>query len=309
MSDQYTYTVDFSSLVGTKPQRVVSLVPSITESLFDLQLGEFVVGITDYCVFPESKVVSLPKVGGTKNPDINKIIELQPALVFMNDEENRKEDAQALQDAGVQVWVTGPRSVADAINVLWDIVAIFDSTVMVPRIQHIDRVFDIVSQAASAQPRLRGFVPIWKDPWMTMNQHTFVHDLLFHLGIENVFAERERHFPLEADLGNAKPLDADDPRIAAKDVRYPRINLDEVVALQPEIVILPTEPYAFSEDDAKAFYDLEIPAAETENIFLIGGSLITWHGTRLSYTLEELPPLIDDARVRVYPESDGDDIE
>lgn len=305
MSDEYTF--NFSDLVGLKPNRVVSLVPSTTETLFDLQISRGLVGITDYCERPAESVKTITKVGGTKNPDIEKIIGLQPELVIMNDEENRKEDADALIAAGLRVWVTGPRTVADAINVLWDIVAIFDVTMMVPRIQHIDRVFDMQSQAAVAEPRLRTFVPIWKDPWMTVNQETFVHDLLFHMGAENVFAERQRQFPLSADTGDATALPAGDPRIANRDVRYPRISMDEVIEAQPELIILPTEPYAFTEDDARAFYDLDVPAAKVGNIYLIDGSLITWHGTRMSHALDELPPLIDEARALIYPDTDGDD--
>lgn len=305
--DQHTYTVDFSELVGTRPQRVVSLVPSITESMFDLQLGQHLVGITDYCERPAAQVARITKVGGTKNPNIEKIIALNPQLVCMNDEENRKEDAQTLAAAGVKVWVTGPRSVADAINVLWDIVAIFDVTTMVPRIQQIDRVFDMVSQVAANQKRIRTFVPIWKNPWMTINADTYVHDLLFHLGAENVFGERERQFPLAAEMGDAEAIPADDPRIAARDVRYPRITLDEVVAAAPELVLLPTEPYAFTEDDARELYDLHIPAADTGNIYLIDGSLLTWHGTRLAFTLDELPPLLHQVRVQLGMDDDDDE--
>lgn len=296
MSNDHTYTVDFSSLVGSKPQRVVSLVPSITESLFDLQLGSHLVAVTDYCEHPAEGVAKLPKVGGTKNPDIQKIVALNPDLVCMNDEENRQEDAKALSESGVKVWVTGPRTVAEAINVLWDIVAIFDVTTMVPRIQQIDRVFDMVSQVAASGQRVRTFVPIWKDPWMTINAKTYVHDLLFNLGAENVFAERERQFPLAADTGTTTPLASDDPRIAGRDTRYPRITLEEMVAAKPQLILLPTEPYAFTEDDARALYALDTPAAINGHIFLIDGSLLTWHGTRLGHTLQELPPLIDEVR-------------
>jgi ABC-type Fe3+-hydroxamate transport system substrate-binding protein len=300
MSEDHTYTVDFSDLVGSKPRRVVSLVPSVTESLFDLQLQERIIAVTDYCEHPAEGVARLPRVGGTKNPNIEQIVALNPDLVIMNAEENRREDAQKLSEAGVRVYAATPHTVAEAINELWNLVAIFDVTTMVPRIQQIDRVFDMVSQAAASGRRVRTFVPIWKAPWMTFNAETYVHDLLFHLGAENVFAERERQFPLAADTGDAEPLAADDPRIADRDTRYPRVSLDEIIAAAPELILLPTEPYAFTEDDARALYELEdIPAAAHGNIYLVDGSLLTWHGTRLAHTLKELPPLIDDVRARL----------
>ena len=295
MTEEHTYTVTFSDLIGSKPRRVVSLVPSVTESLFVLGLGQYIVGITDYCVHPADNVKSIPKVGGTKNPDIQKIIGLRPDLVIVNNEENRIEDAKALNAAGLRIWETGPRTVAEAINILWDIVGIFDETQMVPRIQLIDRLFDMQSQAAASERRLKTFVPIWKDPWMTFNQDTYIHDLLFHIGADNIFADRERQFPLSADLGQTKPNSSTEKR----DVRFPRITLEEMIKLQPELILLPTEPYAFSEDDAKILYEYDIPAAKAGNIYVIEGSLITWHGTRIAMTLNELPPLIEDARDRI----------
>lgn len=306
MDDQNLYQADLSDLIGLKPERVVSLVPSVTESLFDLNIGDRLVAVTDYCEYPADKVANLPKVGGTKNPDIQRIIALRPDLVIMNQEENRLPDAEALSAAGIKIWVTHPRTVADAINVLWDIVGIFDETTMVPRIQHIDRVYDMMSLSANAQPRLKTFVPIWTDPWMTFNQDTYIHDLLYQVGAVNVFAERERQFPLQADLGNAEPHDPDDPRIAERDTRYPRVSLQEIVDAQPELVLLPTEPYRFNEVDAQSFAMLDIPAAAYNNIYVVDGSLLTWHGTRMALALRELPPLIDEARYKIYPDENGD---
>src|SRR5215813_10122637 len=96
--------------VSTPPRRVVSLVPSVTESLFDLNLGDRLIAITDYCVYPEAGVARLPRIGGTKNPDVGRIINLSPDLVIANQEENRKEDVLALQEAGIPVWVMFPRT-------------------------------------------------------------------------------------------------------------------------------------------------------------------------------------------------------
>ena len=120
------YVSSIESPVDHPPQRVVSLVPSLTESLFDLDLGDRLIAITDYCTRPADKVQRLPRVGGTKTPDVARIIELQPDLVLLNDEENRREDAEALQAAHIPIWVTGPRSVFEALNVLWNLMDIFD---------------------------------------------------------------------------------------------------------------------------------------------------------------------------------------
>src|SRR5215216_588354 len=121
-----TYEVGREAPISHAPQRVVSLVPSVTESLFELGMGNSLVGITDYCVHPEQEVARLPRVGGTKNPDLARIIALQPDLVIVNQEENRKEDAEALKAAGIAVWVTFPRTVREAFNLLWAIMDLFD---------------------------------------------------------------------------------------------------------------------------------------------------------------------------------------
>lgn len=276
------------------PERVISLVPSVTESLFDLNLGPRLVGITDYCTKPSEGVQTLPRVGGTKNPNLDQIIALRPDLVIMNDEENRLEDAVALQTAGIHVWSTGPRTVAEAINLLWEIMDVFDEPTMVPRIRHIEQVMDFVLLASKNAPTVRTFVPIWRDPWMTINQETYVHDLMAILGLSNVFGERERRYPLQADLGQAEPHPPE--KIEGRDTRYPRVSLDEVVAQQPELIFLPTEPYLFEDEDAAIFYELDIPAAHYGTIYRIDGSLLMWHGTRLAYALNELPPIVDEVR-------------
>lgn len=262
------------------PQRVVSLVPSVTESLFDLNLGSRLIAVTTFCERPAEGVAQLPKVGGTKNPNVEQIIALQPDLIIMNDEENRRKDADALQDAGLRIWATGPRTVAEAINLLWEIMDVFDEAAMVPRVRNIERVLDYVSLAARAQTPLRTFVPIWHDPWMSFNTDTYMHDLLANLGLANVFAE--------------------------SDTRYPQISLEEIQTLQPELILLPTEPYNFQETDAEIFYQMNIPAAQHGTIYLVDGSLLTWHGTRLGHALNDLPPLIEEARTRVSNEGDTD---
>jgi len=273
------------------PRRVVSLVPSLTESLCDLNLADRLVGVTEYCTRPAEIVRRLPKVGGTKNPDIARIVTLHPDLVLMNREENREADAQALRAAGVPIWVTQPDTIRAALDLLWTIMDIFEEGSASARVRLIEIKYEWTLAVTTNMTARRAFVPIWRDPWMTINRNTYIHDVLRVCGAENVFADRERRFPLAADLGEADVLPADDPRLAGRDVRYPRINLAEVVTAQPEIVLLPDEPYAFGEIDAAEMAQLDTPAARTNSIYLVDGSLLTWHGTRVAYALRELPPI------------------
>lgn len=290
-SSSYVYTMD--APVSTPPRRVVSLVPSVTESLFDLNLGDRLVGVTDYCVHPAADVARVPKVGGTKNPDIARIVALRPDLVIVNQEENRREDAEALWAAGVPVWVTHPRTVADALNLLWNIMHVFDEPTMVPRVRLIEQTLDWVqgiSRALEHRPRV--FVPIWWEPLMTFNADTYMHDLLRVCGGDNVFAERERRFPLAADVAHAGAYSPEDPRVAGRDTRYPRVTLAEVEMARPDVILLPSEPYAFDEKHRQLFAALDVPAARSGSIHLVDGSLLTWHGTRLAYALDSLPALL-----------------
>ena len=249
------------------PQRVISLVPSVTESLFDLGLGDRVVGITDYCTQPPAGVSALARVGGTKNPRLDKIVELAPDLVIVNQEENRREDVEALRKAGIAVWVTFPRSVQDALNLLWTMMDVFDEASMVYRVRSIEQTVDFISRIEETRAiPCRVFAPIWYDPLMTFNRDTFAHDLLRVCGGTNVFA---------------------DP-----DVRYPRINIEEVVAAQPDVILLPSEPFAFGEEHVALFTGLDVPAARDQRIHLVDGSLLTWHGTRIAHALTIIPALL-----------------
>jgi len=286
-----TYTYQMERPVVHVPRRVVSLIPSMTESLCDLNLADRLIGVTEYCTRPANVVATLPKLGGTKNPDIPAIIALHPDLVLMNQEENREVDAQALQAAGIPIWVTHPNTVREALDLLWTIMDIFEDGSASARVRLIEIKYEWTLGVSQDAPQRSVFVPIWRDPWMTINRHTYVHDMLRVCGGNNVFADRERHFPLAADLGTAEPIPPDDLRVIGHDVRYPRIALDEVVAAQPDIVLLPDEPYVFTESDRAEIAALDIPAARNNAIHLVDGSLLTWHGTRITYALRDLPIL------------------
>src|SRR3990172_3057921 len=130
------------SHMNINDQRIISLVPSITESLFVLGLGDRVVGITDYCAHPADRLARLPRIGGTKNVRVAEVIALQPDLVIANREENTRADVEALQAAGIEVWVTFPETVRDAIDLLWEIVRRFDISKQGRRIAALETAFE-----------------------------------------------------------------------------------------------------------------------------------------------------------------------
>lgn len=277
------------------PQRVISLVPSLTESLFDLGLGEKVVGITDYCIHPAEIPADMPRVGGTKNPRLEEILALEPDLVLANREENTKGVVEQLEAAGVSVWVTHPKTVRQATDILWILAGLFKNQSAVVRLEALETSLDWARSAAKESKPLRYFCPIWYDQiqsdlpwWMTFNQHTYCHDLLELCGGENIFAKRERRYPLVADLGIKAAKDAGE-----RDTRYPRVRLEEIIAAGPEIVLLPSEPYVFDELHRQTLIKIlsGTPAIDPNRIYLVDGSLITWHGTRLARAIRELPAL------------------
>ncbi|MBZ0297100.1 MAG: helical backbone metal receptor [Anaerolineae bacterium] len=288
--DNPSYSFQMDAPVKQPPRRVVSLVPSVTESLFDLNVGDRLVGITDYCVYPEAGVAGLPRVGGTKNPDVDQIIALTPDLVIANQEENARASVDKLLEAGIPVWVTFPKTVRDALNLIWNIMYVFDETSMVPRVRLIEQTVDWVEgiSRANEDHLMRVFMPIWLDPLMTFNADTYIHDLLRLCGGWNVFADRMRHYPLKADLGEAESTDVEDDR----DIRYPRVTLEEVEAAQPDVILLPSEPFNFSDEHYPLFQQLDVPAVRHSRIYQVDGSLLTWHGTRLAYALDTLPALV-----------------
>lgn len=280
------------------PQRVISLVPSLTESLFDLGLGDSLVGVTDYCIHPSDSVSGLPRLGGPKNPRLDDILSLGPDLVLANWEENTRWTVESLDAAGVPVWVTFPRTVLQSLDVLWTLVDLFRSQAAAVRLKTLEVTLEWAVSADLERQPSRYFCPIWYDRtgtdlpwWMTFANGTYSNDLLGILGCQNVFAERERRYPLEADLGLAPP---EDP--GKRDIRYPRVTLEEIRLAQPQIILLPDEPYQFDDSHREELLDwlADTPAVRHGRLHLVEGSLITWHGTRLARALRELPPLLND---------------
>ena len=277
--------------------RVVSLVPSLTESMFDLGLGDYVVAVTDFCVHPAQAVAGLPHIGGTKNPRLDEILELDPHLVLANQEENRKEDVEYLQEHGVNVWVTFPHSVREALDVLWELTRRCGRPEAGQRLASLEHVLDWTRSAAATHEPAPVFCPIWRGGhgesswWMTANEGTYMHDLLEVCGGRNVFAGRVRRYPLAADLGQA--VDVPGALGPDRDTRYPRVPLAEVIAARPKVILLPSEPFAFGEADREELLlMIDLPAAEAGRVYLVDGSVLTWHGTRLARALQDIPPLL-----------------
>ena len=217
-------------------ERVVSLVPSLTESVAIAAPG-LLAGATDWCTHPAG--LQVPRVGGTKNPDVARIVSLRPDLVLANEEENRAGDLDALRAAGVAVWVTQVRGVDEAIGSLDRMLRIACG---LARPGWLDDAAAAWAAVRTVPARVAA-VPIWRRPWMVLGRDTFAGDVLARLGVRNAFG------------GNAE--------------RYPRVSLDELQSA--ELIVLPDEPYAFSATDGPECFP-------GRPVALVSGRHLTWYG-------------------------------
>jgi ABC-type Fe3+-hydroxamate transport system substrate-binding protein len=256
------------------PQRIVSLVPSDTHSVIALGAGDRLVGRTTYCESPEAAQV--PTVGGTKNVDIDAVLALSPQLVIANQEENTRAALEALAAARVPVLVSLPRRVSDGVAHLARLARILGIGDREPARSLIKRGYAL---AGSTHATRRAFVPIWMDPLMTLNADTFGSDVLAHVGIANVFNDRLRLYPLAADLGKGEAIEA-----TGRDVRYPRVTLDEVRQRGADVIVLPDEPHAFSVDD-EATLRAALPSVP---VIHVSGKDLFWYG---AWTIDALDRL------------------
>jgi ABC-type Fe3+-hydroxamate transport system substrate-binding protein len=264
------------------PRRVVSLVPSDTLNVAALGCAHLLVGRTDYCELP-AEIVSVPSVGGTKNPRIDDVLRLEPDLVLANQEENTRGDLETLAQRGVRVYVAFPKRVAEGVSHLARLARLF-AVERAPEVRDlVRRAYAAVREAEAARAAAGGrpvrvFCPIWMQPLMTIHGDTFISDMLALSGAENVFGDRTRLYPLAADLGKAPALPPE--KVEGRDVRYPRVTLDEVVARAPELVLLPDEPHPFTDADAEVFRSLAIPAAARAAVVTMSGKDLCWYGAR-----------------------------
>lgn len=263
------------------PRRVVSLVPSDTFTVAALGCEGALVGRTDWCELPADVVARLPSVGGTKNPRVDAVCDLSPDLVLANQEENTRGDIEELGRRGIRVFVAFPKRVEAGFAHLARLARIFRVEGDAPVKDLVRRGYQALREAAQARATtvpLRTFCPIWMTPLMTIHGDTFISDMLDLCGAQNVFADRERRYPLAADLGRAEPLPPD--KTEGRDVRYPRVTFEEVVARTPELVLLPDEPHPFSEQDADEFRKLDIPAARRGAVLRTSGKDLCWYGAQ-----------------------------
>lgn len=243
-------------------RRVVSLVPSLTETLACSGAADRLVGITKYCTHPPGIAARVDKVGGTKNPDVAAIVTLRPDLVVANAEENRESDLNALRAEGLAVWVTAPTTVPSALTSIGRLLA---ACRLGPEASAWFRPASAAWPVGVPLATRRAFVPIWRRPWMSLGRDTFAGDLLARLGISHVYA------------------DAAD--------RYPRVTLDDARAREPDLVLLPDEPYAFGAADLDDFAGWDVPVA------MLSGRHLTWYGPSLVEARDVLLTQIDAAAV------------
>jgi ABC-type Fe3+-hydroxamate transport system substrate-binding protein len=229
--------LDMPVAVPARVERVVSLVPSLSEAVAASAPG-LLAGATDWC----PSELDVPRIGGTKNPAVGRIVELAPDVVLANEEENRPSDLDTLRAAGLAMWVTRVRSVDEAFRSLDRMLTL---ACRVDRPAWLDNAEAAWAAVQPGQPRT-AVVPIWRRPWMVLGCDTFAGDVLARLGVRNAFADSTE--------------------------RYPRVRLDDLHGA--ELVVLPDEPYAFSAiDGPECFPD--------QHIALVSGRHLTWYGPSL----------------------------
>ncbi|GAB4046308.1 ABC transporter substrate-binding protein [Spirosoma litoris] len=228
------------------PKRIVSLVPSQTELLFDLGVGDQLVGITKFCIHPADKVKGKAIVGGTKTLNINKILTLQPDLILANKEENTREQIEALQQQYF-VHLTDVATLPDALSMIRDVGALVgkqsEAETIATRIET-----SLCPLPQAPRPSVAYF--IWRKPYMVAANDTFIHSMLEIAGFYNAFANQ---------------------------TRYPEITAEELQAIQPDLIFLSSEPYPFTESHLAEFTTI-CPLAR---IRIVDGELFSWYGSRL----------------------------
>ncbi len=227
------------------PQRIISLVPSQTELLFDLGLADRVVGITRFCVHPNEWFVSKTKVGGTKKFHFESIDSLHPDLIIGNKEENYEQGINQLTSK-YPVWMSDITDWESAMEMIKSIGHLVDQSV------NADLLLDEIKnkfENVKAFPAKRVLYFIWKNPWMAAGKNTFINTMLSKIGLVNCMATE----------------------------RYPELSLEEIEKLSPEIILLSSEPFPFQQ---KNIEELQKVLPNTK-IILANGEMFSWYGSRL----------------------------
>ena len=234
-------------------KKIISLVPSLTELLIDLGLEEKLAGRTRFCIHPENKIQKIPIIGGTKNPRIEDIIETSADLIIANKEENREEDIRELEQH-TEVMVTDISTIEEALFAIYEI----GKKCNVPE-EANKLIADIQTElnfVPDESPMSAAYL-IWRSPWMTAGRDTYIHSVMEHWKLQNVFSQ---------------------------EVRYPKITLEQIHAKRPELILLSSEPYPFKEKHIP-----EISAVcNSANVMLINGEWFSWYGSRMLPSFRKL---------------------
>jgi len=251
------------------PARIVSLVPSITELLFALKLGDQVVGRTHYCIHPAPLVMLLPSVGGTKKIRYARLQALRPTHVIVNIDENPRELAERLMGDGFEVIVTHPLIPEDNVPLYRLIGGIFDRMAEAEALAtRFERVLAELRQVA--WPRRRVLYLIWRKPWMGISRDTYIARMLALVGWETLPAESK--------------------------ARYPELVLDKTLLDTADLILFSSEPYRFLPQDLETFArDYECPP---EKLRLIDGEMTSWYGNRAIQGLRYLRQLAREAKAK-----------
>ncbi len=229
------------------PKRIISLVPSQTELLYDLNLEDEVVGITKFCVHPEAWFRNKERVGGTKKLHLDKIRELQPDLIIANKEENEQVQIEELAKE-FPVWISDINTLPHAMQMIQAVGQLTDREAIANNI--VDGIVTHLTQlSAAAQPKRVAYF-IWRDPWMSVGKDTFISNMITTIGWQNVLADK---------------------------ARYPEVTLEELKDYDVDAVLLSSEPFPFKEQhmaEVKAI----LPDVE---VLLVDGEMFSWYGSRL----------------------------
>jgi ABC-type Fe3+-hydroxamate transport system substrate-binding protein len=237
--------------------RIVCLVPSITELLFDLGLGDRVVGRTGFCIHPREKVKTVPKVGGTKDVYIEKVRQLAPSHLIVNVDENEKPTVELLSEFVPNVIVTHPLAPLDNLELYRLIGGIFGCGERAEKLcAEFQAAYDKAVSACSKLPRERVLYLIWKDPWMTVSRDTYISRTLAAVGWDTV-------------------------KIKSPD-RYPKIELTRELLSDVDRVLLSSEPYSFREKHLEEIRRLILPFSDSRlpiTVSLVDGEMTSWYGS------------------------------
>lgn len=244
---EYTDQMGRKLHLAEVPKRIISLVPSQTELLYDLGLEEEVVGITKFCIHPQSWFRSKTRVGGTKEIHFDRIEALQPDLIIGNKEENTKEMIEALEKH-YPVWISDIFNLEDALQMMTQIGAITDKSAKAESL--VNRIQSDFQQLKHKKEGLKVAYFIWQKPLMVAANDTFIHQMLQAAGYQNAFEDQSR---------------------------YPEISQEALVEAKPDLIFLSSEPFPFKEKHIKSFQEI-CPQAK---VLIVDGELFSWYGSRL----------------------------